>query len=135
MLWSIGTFLLLILGGLAFVAVAIICLPTRYFVDERPFWQGQPRAVRLVGIVGKNLLGMSLVALGIALSIPGIPGQGLLTILIGLVLVDFPGKRRLVRILARRPWIQRSLNQFRTRLGRTPLEFDQAAGSVNRAAS
>jgi hypothetical protein len=124
-----ATFVLLIAAGVAFVGLAIVVLPTRYFVDERPFWRDKPPLVRVLGIVGKNLLGLSLVALGVALSIPGIPGQGILTILIGLVLVDFPYKRRLVRNLAQRPWIQRSLNQFRIRLGRPPLEFESQCSS------
>lgn len=125
MLWSIAIFLLLFAAGLAVVAVAILLLPTHYFVDERPFWRDKPKPLRLAGIVAKNLLGLSLVALGIALSIPGIPGQGLLTILIGLVLVDFPGKRRLVRMLSRRPLIQRSINGLRTRFGRQPVVFER----------
>jgi hypothetical protein len=126
-LWSIATFLLLFFAGLAVVVVAILLLPTGYFVDERPFWRDKPKPVRLVGLLAKNFLGFSLVALGIALSIPGIPGQGLLTILIGLVLVDFPGKRRLVRSLSRRTFIQRSINGLRTRFGRAPVVFEKPA--------
>jgi hypothetical protein len=45
--------------------------------------------------------------------------------LIGLVLVDFPGKRRLVRMLARRPWIQRNINRLRAQFRRPPMEFEQ----------
>jgi hypothetical protein len=121
------TFVLLVAAGVALVAVAILLLPVRYFVDERPFWRDKPPAVRLLGILGKNFLGLALVALGVALSIPGIPGQGLLTILIGLVLVDFPGKRRLVRYLSRRPLVQRAINGFRVRFGRPPVVFDAPA--------
>ena len=124
MLWGIGLFVALFVASLASITLLVLYLPVRYFVDERPFWKGRSPLVRWLGIVGKNLLGLAIVALGVALSIPGVPGQGALTILIGLVLVDFPGKRRLVRLLARKPWIQRSLNGLRRRFGRPQLVFE-----------
>jgi hypothetical protein len=41
----------------------------------------------------RNLLGLALVGLGALLSLPAVPGQGLLTIFAGLMLMDLPGKR------------------------------------------
>src|SRR5688572_17540561 len=102
MLWNVAVFLSVFLASLASIMALILVLPTRYFVDDRPFLQGQPTPLRWLGLAVKNLLGLAIVALGIILSIPGIPGQGALTILVGLVLLDIPGKRRLVRLLARR---------------------------------
>jgi hypothetical protein len=124
MVWSIAIFLLVFVASLASITVLILVLPARYFVDEHPFWQGRPPLVRWLGMVGKNVLGLAIVVLGIPLSIPGVPGQGVLTILVGLVLLDIPGKRRLVRLLARRPWIQRSINGLRARFGREPMAFE-----------
>jgi Kef-type K+ transport system membrane component KefB len=124
MLWGIVLFVVVFVASLASITLLILYLPTRYFVDEHPFWKDRTPLVRGLGIVGKNLLGLAIVALGIALSIPGIPGQGVLTILVGLVLIDIPGKRRLVRLLARRPWIQRSINGLRTRFRRPPMVFE-----------
>jgi hypothetical protein len=51
-----------------------------------------------------------------------VPGQGLLTIAVGLMLVDFPGKFRFERWLAVRPPVWRSINWLRKRAGRGPLE-------------
>ncbi len=51
----------------------------------------------------RTSLGLFLVLLGGVLSVPGIPGQGILTALIGLVLLDFPGKRRLEQKILSRP--------------------------------
>jgi hypothetical protein len=123
MLWTLAIFLLIFTASLASITAIILFLPVRYFVDERPFWPDAPPLVRWLGIIGKNLLGLALVALGIVLSIPGVPGQGLLTVLVGLVLLDIPGKRRLVLSLARRPWIQRSVNGLRARFGRPEMIF------------
>jgi hypothetical protein len=129
-MFAIGLLLAMFLTGLALAGMMVVLLPVRYFVDDRPFWADKPTLYRRIGLVAKNLLGLALVVLGILLSIPGIPGQGILTILIGLVLLDFPGKRKLVRLLARRRGVQSSLNCLRTWFGRPPLEFDESSGGI-----
>jgi len=62
-----------------------------------------------------------LIVVGAALSIPGVPGQGVLTILVGLFLVDFPRRQQLERALARRAGVLPALNRLRARFGRAPL--------------
>ncbi len=73
----------------------------------------------------KNLLGLFLVLLGVLLSVPGIPGQGVLTILLGIVLLDFPGKRRLERSMLARPRLRRAVDRLRHRFGRPPFVLDE----------
>ena len=34
-----------------------------------------------------------LILLGLVMALPGIPGQGVLTMIVGLTMIDFPGKR------------------------------------------
>ena len=53
-----------------------------------------------------------------------LPGQGLLTILIGLMLISFPGKRGLERRIVGRPTILRILNGMRARRSLPPLIVD-----------
>lgn len=53
-----------------------------------------------------------------------LPGQGLLTILVGLLLVEFPGKRALERRVVRRPAIRGFLDKVRARRGKPPLLLD-----------
>ena len=67
---------------------------------------------------------VALILLGLAVSLPGIPGQGLLTILIGLMLIDFPGKHRLERTIISRPKILRTVNRLRARYDKRPLVLD-----------
>ncbi|MCK7492419.1 MAG: hypothetical protein MZW92_13070 [Comamonadaceae bacterium] len=56
--------------------------------------------MRWIGVVFKNAAGALLDVLGLPPALlPGIPGRGLLTILIGVMLLDFPGKRRIERRL------------------------------------
>jgi hypothetical protein len=130
MLWSIAVFLLVFFASLASITALLLVLPVRYFVDDHPFLHGRPPVVRWIGLAMKNVLGLAIVALGVVLSVPGIPGQGALTILVGLVLLDIPGKRRLVRMLARRTWVQRSINGLRARFGRPAMVFELAPPEV-----
>ena len=56
------------------------------------------------------------------------PGQGVLTILAGLLLMNFPGKYRLERWLVMRPGVMRALNWLRARRGQTPFEIPENVG-------
>lgn len=79
---------------------------------------------RVLHAIGRNVGGAILILLGIAMSLPGIPGQGFLTIIIGITLLDIPGKRRLERRLISRPRILHVINGMRARFSRKPLELD-----------
>src|SRR5262245_8125400 len=85
------------------------------------FWRHRPAPVRVLGLVGKNLAGVVLILLGIVMSLPGVPGQGIITMIIGLTLVDFPGKRGLERRLLGRPFVFKAINRLRTRFGKEPM--------------
>ena len=74
-------------------------------------------------IIGKNLIGYVFVVAGIIMLM--LPGQGILTIVIGITLLDFPGKYRLERwVVSRRP-VLRSINWVRRRAKRGPLVIDK----------
>lgn len=123
---GLSIFLLSFFGSLAFTAVVIVQMPANYFQYSKRIHilaKGHP-VVWWLGHIAKNLLGLLLIVLGIVLSLPGIPGQGLLTILIGVMLLDFPGKRRLERSLVRRPAIHSTINRLRARFGKPPLDLD-----------
>jgi hypothetical protein len=128
-LWAIGgaaLFLLVSLGGLAIVGWLLVRLPARYFTagHSRDFWIDRHPVLRWSGVLLKNLLGALLVGLGVVLAMPGVPGPGLLTILIGVMLLDFPGKRRFELWLLRRPRIHQAIDRLRARWGKPPLELD-----------
>ena len=61
--------------------------------------------------VVKNLIGVVLVLAGIAMLV--LPGQGILTILIGVSLIHFPGKYKVERWLVSRPAVFNSINWIR----------------------
>ena len=78
---------------------------------------------RALYFTGKNVLGVVLIAVGIVLSLPGVPGQGLLTILVGVLLLDVPGKRRLELRVVRRPKVAAAINRLRARFDKPPLDL------------
>jgi hypothetical protein len=112
-------------ASVALTAWAIVRLPSDYFVVEKPPLPLAGRAwiVRVVVYLARNLAGLTLVGVGVVLSLPGIPGQGLLTILLGVLLVDIPGKRRVERAIVRIGAVRRSIDRLRARFGRAPLEL------------
>jgi hypothetical protein len=126
--WGVGLFVVSFAGSLAVVAWVMVKLPATYFQDNhhpRLFAWAERHPLLNVGVlIAKNLLGLSLVILGIILSLPGVPGQGLLTIFIGLLLLNYPGKRRLERWLVSRPSIRQGIDQLRARFGEPPLDLD-----------
>jgi hypothetical protein len=119
-------FLVTFVVNLAIVTFILVKLPTDYFKKNRKtkFWAGPRPAVHAAKVIGKNLLGVLLVAIGIVLSVPGVPGQGLLTVLLGVMLVDFPGKRTVEQKLLKRPAITNGITRLRAKFGKSPLELD-----------
>lgn len=124
MLWAVGIFVGTFTISLAIFAGLILALPARYFVDENKLWADKSPLMRMLGLIGKNLLGAALIALGLLLSLPGVPGQGLLTVAVGVMLLDIPGKHRLVQWIVKRKGVLRGLNRFRAWFGRQPLVVD-----------
>lgn len=112
--------------NLAIVSFVLVKLPANYFSKDhsRAFLSGRPPVLRHLGVIGKNLLGVLLVALGIVLSLPGVPGQGILTILLGIMLLDFPGRRSLEHKLVSRPRVFNTINKLRHRFGKPNLVLD-----------
>lgn len=126
MLVGVGLFVITFSASLAIVSFILIKIPATYFKDDHPrdFLSDKHAAIRVSGIVAKNFLGAILVALGIVMSLPGVPGQGILTILLGIMLLDFPGKRRLEQRLVSRPGVLRAVNRLRARFGKPKLVLD-----------
>jgi len=112
--------------NLAIVSVILVKLPKDHFSKRRKtkFWSGPHPALHAAKVIGKNVAGVLLVALGVVLSIPGVPGQGLLTILLGVMLLDFPGRHRLEQKLLSKPSIVNSINRLRKRFDKQPLELN-----------
>ena len=118
--FSVVTFL----STLVLIPWLVLRIPEDFFRGEeaRPVrWLRLHPLLRFLLHLGKNLIGLVLVAIGLLLLV--LPGQGLLTIVFGLLLLDFPGRYRTQRWLIQRPSVLRSVNWLRQRYGRPPLRF------------
>jgi hypothetical protein len=115
-----GASLLLFLGSLVAVPMVIVRLPKDYLNRDHKLMRDWPRHLYLPLMVLKNCLGVLFLLTGVAMLI--LPGQGLLTMFIGLVLLDFPRKRILVRRILGYRRILRVINRLRARFGKPELE-------------
>jgi hypothetical protein len=123
--WVAGASILTFLAFMVVVPLLIIRIPPDYFAHgrfRRKLWANRHLVLRMALLIGKNILGGVFVAAGIVMLV--LPGQGILTILAGIMLLDFPGKYRLVRGIVARPRVLRTLNWLRRRAGRAPFYLE-----------
>jgi hypothetical protein len=125
-LLGVGLFLGSLALSFAAIAIVMVKIPKNYFSShyKRDFLPGSSFIVRWGAVIAKNILGVFLILLGIALSLPGVPGQGILTILLGLIMLDIPGKRPLEARIIKRPPVLAAINNLRAKYDKPPLELD-----------
>lgn len=127
---SLASFVVSVIGVPWFVKR----LPEDYFSRGEQEKLGFDSPVRSVGdrfiVILKNAVGALLVVAGVAMLV--LPGQGILTLLVGVFMVDFPGKRRFQRRFLALPFVLKNVNALRERSGEPPLvvEFDEAVPSI-----
>lgn len=124
--WLVGVSIASAIGTLLLVPILIARVRPDYFLHEAASpdaWSGRHPILRVTIKVGKNLLGAGLLVAGIWMLV--LPGQGILTILIGVMLLDFPGKRRLELSMVRRRGVLRAINWIRRRADRAPLQVNE----------
>ena len=116
---SILIFIISILGISWFVAQ----IPEDYFLSSKrkpSKWQEQKPILRLAVLFGKNIIGVPLIIGGLLMLV--LPGQGLLTIVTGLLLINYPGKYKLEQKLVAIPSVFRALNWIRVKANKPPLK-------------
>jgi len=122
LMWILSVISLVVfLGTLAIIPYFIVRIPEDYLIREKIEESGatKKRAIRFLCLILKNLLGVLLVITGFFMFF--IPGQGVITMLIGIMLMNFPGKRSLATAIVRQPAIFKSLNWTRSKALRPPL--------------
>lgn len=117
------------LASVAMIAVGVIAapllvirIPADYFAHRRrppSRLSSLGPLPRLAVATARNLLGAALMLLGAVMLVT--PGQGLLTLLAGFLLLDFPGKYRIERWVLATGAVARPVNWLRRRKGREPL--------------
>lgn len=119
-IFSVLTFI----GSLIVIPILVIHIPQKYFLHQKrnpAVNPGQNPGLRPVLLILKNVFGVLFVLAGLAMLV--LPGQGLLTILIGIILVDFPGKFALERKIIQQKKVLSAVNRLRARAGRPPIQI------------
>jgi len=123
-LWlAIGSFIMFIIS-IASMPFILARIPVDYFTITghqrlRQQQKQQHPILQLMMACIKNLLGAMLISMGIVMLFT--PGQGLLSILFGLMIMNYPGKFRLECSIIRRPLIFNAINHMRQKQNHPPL--------------
>jgi len=104
--------------SLILVPFLVVRMPAAYFVAKRR--QRKWTLSRRVLYLFRNVFALILFVAGLAMLF--LPGQGLLTLLIALLVSDLPGKYRIERWFVKKPGVLKSLNWIRRRYDRVPLK-------------
>ncbi len=108
-------------GTLIAIPMILVRLPADYFDTRTPrhWMKDHHPALRLSGLVVKNVVGIVFLLAGFAMLF--LPGQGVLTMLIGVSLMDFPKKRELEAKMVGQPTLLGVINAMRHKYGKPPL--------------
>ena len=122
---------IILLGTISFVIFVfslisirwlVALIPSDYFINrESSKFKLTYPSLWLVSIIIKNILGYTLIIGGTLMLF--LPGQGLFTIFIGLLLSNYPGKYYLERKLIAMPKIYKTVNWLRKKSNQPPLKI------------
>jgi hypothetical protein len=121
--WLAAASVVSFVGTIALVPILVIRIPEDYFAEKKRHrwepWAHRHPVIRWMLLIAKNVIGYAFIILGVAMLV--LPGQGMLTIIIGIMFINFPGKYRLERWAVTRGPVLSTINRLRLRAGRAPL--------------
>lgn len=129
-------------AGLWILMTAITVMAVRYYLiwipadhfakGHKPFdmLRNSHPALRWIILIAKNLIGGVLVLVGILMLVT--PGPGWFALLLGLAMVNIPGKRALERRIIERPGILSFVNRLRAKANKPPLELSPVLQATHR---
>lgn len=124
LLWLAAVSFIVFFASLLLIPWIVTKIPSDYFTHpkrQKYLWSDQPKIVRYLFVFLKNILGVMLVLGGITLLF--FPGQGIVTMMIGLLIIDFPYKYKVERWIIKHPVVLRSINRLRKKAKQRPLEI------------
>ncbi len=110
--------------SILFCTLVIAYLPSDYFLPTGGASRIKHPVLRIGLKFLKNLFAIVLVVVGIIQLL--LPGQGVLTMLIGIIISDLPGKRRVERRIIQLPAILATANGIRSRFKRPLFVLDES---------
>lgn len=109
------------MGSLIAIPWILIRLPSDYFDMRVPrhWMKDHHPLLRMIGLIVKNIIGVIFLIAGFLMLF--LPGQGVLTMLIGISFMDFPRKRMLEARLVGQPTLFNAINAMRHKFNKRPL--------------
>ena len=121
-LWLATISLFVFIFSLISIKWLVALIPTNYFIKKNMVKSKKSYSfIWLISIIVKNLIGYTLILGGLLMLV--LPGQGLFTILMGLVLSNYPGKYNIERKFISIPSVLRTVNWLRKKSNKPPLEI------------
>ena len=123
-IFAAGVFVASVLLNVLVIGFVFVKIPPHYFSShyQDDFLPNSSWFTKWSDVILKNLAGIVMVIIGIVMLVG--PGQGILSILTGLILMDIPGKRPLEARIVRRPAVLAAVNKLRAKYRREPLIVD-----------
>ena len=123
LLWLTIASIIGFFGSLIVIPWVLIKIPSDYFSHvkrKEHQWGNYPPIIRLALLIMKNILGVIFIIGGIIMLF--IPGQGIITIIIGIILTDFPSKYKIERWIMNHTTILKYINKLRAKAKQSPIE-------------
>ena len=126
-LWLTVAGVLASLCGIGALLVLAVTIPADHFMPaQRPAEERRHHpVVRLFLRVTRNVIGAVLLVMGLVMAVPLVPGPGVLFIVLGVSLMDIPGKHALVEYIISKPLVLHPINTLRAKWNRPPLQVPQ----------
>ncbi len=121
LIWFAVSSVVMFVGTLIAIPIILMRLPADYFDTRipRPWMENHHPLLRVLGHIVKNVVGAIFLFAGFLMLF--LPGQGVLTMLIGLSLIEFPGKRRVEAKIVGQSTVLNTINAMRAKFGKPPL--------------
>ena len=120
-LWLGSISFLVFIFSLISIKWLVALIPSDYFIEvKRNKYQSSYPLTWLISIIIKNIVGYILIIGGILMLV--LPGQGLFTIIIGLMLSNYPGKYFIERKFIAIPSVLKTINWLRKKSNKPPLK-------------
>ena len=123
LIWLTALSMVFFVGTLIAIPFILVRLPADYFDVRVPrtWMEDHHPVLRLFGHIVKNVVGAIFVFAGFLMLF--LPGQGVLTMLIGISMLDFPGKRKIEATLIGQPTVLSVINGMRQKFNKPPLRL------------
>ena len=123
-IWFGSISLFIFLFSLLTIKWLVALIPEDYFINKRvtKIRSINPMLWYVVLII-KNIIGYSLILGGVMMLV--LPGQGIFTIIIGLMLSNYPGKYSIERRFIAIPSILKSINWLRRKSNKPPINLSK----------